>query len=418
MRRTLHLLPLLALTISCLQVNAQCANGRYYNKIFSVKSTTNVLFGNAQKFDGTFQDLKMNVYEPQGDNFARRPLIVLAFGGSFTAGLKESPDILKLCDEFARRGYVAATIDYRLGFEDGNDSDTNQFKALIRGVQDMRAAVRYFYKDAQTTNTYRVDTNQIFIGGVSAGGVIALNYGYGKEDTLSRPRPDWADSALAEVGGGIGNSGNPGYSDRVKGVINLCGAIADTVWVMPTDPVLCAVHGTNDGLVPCYYDSAAASNSVEAMLFGSGDLLTRATNIGLPHSIKLFQGAGHVPFVLYFFSPGKEYMDTTVWTIRDFLYQHVECDSSLISTVAETNNTYSSVSVFPNPTDEVLYVVSDHNNSLQAKLFSVDGKPVSKTTILPHHVITISKSETGTGVFILCLFDNGMLVKTERIVFR
>lgn len=396
---------------------AQCSNGRYYDKIFNPETSTGVLFGNAIKFDGTAQDLKMDIYQPEGDNFARRPLIVLAFGGSFTAGLRQSPDILKLCDEFSRRGYVCATIDYRLGFEDGNDSDTNQFKALMRGVQDMRAAVRFFYKDAQTLNLYRIDTSQIFIGGVSAGGVIALNYGYGKEDTLSRARPVWADDALAEVGGGIGNSGNPGYSDKVKGVINLCGAIADTVWLMPGDPILVAVHGSNDGLVPCRFDSAQAQNSVEAMLFGSCDLEVRATNIGLPHSIKILEGADHVPFILYFFSPGKEYMDTTIWTIRDFLYPNVVCDSSVALKVSEPVLN-DAIVVFPVPSSEAVTIQSKWTEDLRVGFYTSEGKLLQVLNLKAGGELRLEKNEWSAGSYLLSFSNDArQTLGFKRLVF-
>lgn len=393
---------LLAFAVFTLQfLSAQCSNGRYYNKIFQVESQTNVLYGNAMKFDSSYQDLKMNIYQPKNDPFQRRPLIVLAFGGSFTAGLKESPDILQLCDDFAKRGYVTATIDYRLGFEDGNDSDTNQFKALIRGVQDMKAAVRFFYKDASTINKYRIDTTQIFIGGVSAGGFIALNYAYGKLDTLSKPAPPFAFPAVMALGGPEGNSGNPGYSTKVKGVINLCGAIADTVWIMPNDPVLCGVHGTADDLVPCFYDSAQAAVSVEASLFGSGDIRNRCQQIGLPHSIYLFQGAGHVPFVLPIplIPPASTYMDSTIRVVRDFLYQQVVCDSALISGMEDLGEV--NMNVYPNPFSEVLKVeLTNSNGDNMVEVFDVYGRLVAAQKSAVKQ-ISINTSAWGNGMYVV-----------------
>ena len=190
------------------------------------------------KFDSTYIDLKMDIYQPTGDNFAHRPLIVLAFPGGLTSGVRQSPDIVQLCDNFSKRGYVCVSIDYRLGFENGSDCDTNQFRAFMRGVQDMRAAVRYFYKDALTTNTYRIDTNQIWIGGSSAGAFIALNYAYFKLDTFSKTPPDWAAPVFLALGGTEGASGNPGYSSKVKGVIDLCGGIADTRSITRTSAAL------------------------------------------------------------------------------------------------------------------------------------------------------------------------------------
>src|SRR5688572_27243339 len=151
MRKLYSLFFLFVFILSSFHLKSQCSNGRYYSKIFTPKISSGILFGNAMKFDSSYVDLKMDIYELQADNFAHRPLMVLAFPGSVTAGIRQSPDITQLCDNFSRRGYVCATIDYRLGFEGGSDSDTNQFKALMRGVQDMKAAVRFFYMDAHTT---------------------------------------------------------------------------------------------------------------------------------------------------------------------------------------------------------------------------------------------------------------------------
>ncbi len=418
MKRTIPLLLLFSCAFVLLR--AQCLNGRYYDKIFSVSSSTNVLYGNAMKFDSTYQDLKMNIYEPSGDLFAHRPLIVLAFGGSFTAGVKESPDILNLCNEFAQRGYVTATIDYRLGFEDGNDSDTNQFKALIRGVQDMKAAVRFFYKDANTTNTYRIDTNQIFIGGVSAGAFIGLNYAYGKLDTLSKPAPPFAFPAVIALGGPEGNSGNPGYSSKVKGVIDLCGAIADTVWIMPNDPILVGVHGLMDDLVDCEWDSVTASQSVEASLYGTCDINKRVNNIGLPHSLYFFEGMGHVPFILPtnpLHNP-LPYMDTTVWVIRDFLAPNTLCDTTLISGFQESE-TGVTATVYPNPAGEQLYISSAQSVALQAQLFTMEGQLVWQQQLPGGFITAVSRNEVAPGVYLLKLTDteHPEKRKTERVVF-
>src|ERR1019366_5391962 len=116
------------------QLKAQCNNGRYYNQIFSDAMTT-VQYGSGMKYDSTFINLMVDVYQPTGDNFAHRPLMVFAFGGSFTSGLRVSPDLVTLCTYFSQRGYVCASIDYRLGMDSLGDTPDNEFQALIRGVQ-------------------------------------------------------------------------------------------------------------------------------------------------------------------------------------------------------------------------------------------------------------------------------------------
>lgn len=401
---------------SAIVVNAQC-NGRYYDEQFSVKTTSNIQFGRNAEFDGDSIDLLMNVYEPDGDNFARRPLLVFAFGGSFTAGTRFSPDILTLCDRFAKRGYVTATIDYRLGFEDGNDSDTNQFKALIRGIQDMKAALRFFYKDAATTNDYRIDTTQIFCGGVSAGAFIALNHGYFKDTIFTNPPPDWVQGAYDEVGGIEGQSGNPGYSTKVKGVINLCGALADTLWIQPTDPVLVSVHGTADDLVSYTQDTT----SVEGLLMGSGLVHIRANNVGLPNHLHPFIGAGHVPFILPipFIPPASQYMDSTTWIVRDFLYQHVECDSATISGMENKQWPAPDMVIYPNPASNniTVYVNGNSEESL-VEVLDITGKSIAVFTFEKNiNSVILPVQNFGKGVFIISLKDKkGNVVSVKKMV--
>lgn len=381
---------LFALLLSATSYTQDCGS-RYYESIFTSVRTNNIQYGRNVKFNGDTVDLFMDIYEPENDTLEKRPMIMLAFGGSFTSGIRQSPDIVRLCTEFSQRGYVCVSIDYRIGFENGVDSDTNQFKAMIRGVQDMKGALRYFYKDAQTTNEWRIDTNLIFAGGVSAGGFIGLNMAYGKTLLFSRQIPAWVPDALAEVGGVEGVSGNAGYSWKVKGVVNLCGAITDTIWLQPNDPVIVSVHGTEDDLVPYFYDSTLAATQVEAMLFGSGDIHRRANNIGLKNSLKPFYEAGHVPFII----PTNNnvlsiarYMDTTIWTIRDFLYD-VICNNDTVSGITDYAENFS-FSVYPNPASNIVNISSQltNNNTITVNVYDVIGKK------LIHKVFTNTKKNT------------------------
>src|SRR4051812_16386227 len=87
--------------------NAQCSDGRYLDYIFPVTMTT-VTYSLPYS-------LQMDIYQPTGDTSSARPLIILAHGGSFISGTKsDDPTIDSLCKRFAERGYVTASIDYRL----------------------------------------------------------------------------------------------------------------------------------------------------------------------------------------------------------------------------------------------------------------------------------------------------------------
>lgn len=104
------------------------------------------------------QPLRLDLYlpvEPAGGAVAG---IVLVHGGGWRVGVREN--LAPLAIGLARRGYAAATIDYRL-------STVAPYPAAI---QDAKAAVRWMRANA---GAYAIDPGRIAIGGASAGGQIA-----------------------------------------------------------------------------------------------------------------------------------------------------------------------------------------------------------------------------------------------------
>jgi len=276
--------------------------GRYYQPVFTgVSVTGGVAYATAPTFNGTAQVLTMDIYQPVGDTVKRRPLIIFAHQGGFVTGSKTDPYMVAICTRMARLGYVAASIDYRLGFPltgFAQPTDTpGVAQAAIRGMQDMRAAVRFFRQDAATAKTYRVHSNYIVVGGSSAGAFIALQAGY-----LDKASEVPAYVGLAALGGLEGTGGNAGFSSAVAAVLNLSGATESPSIIEAGNAPLCSVHGTADATLPPKY------------VYGSGRLNPRATAVGVRNTLRRFSRAGHVPF-----ESNARYADTTFWTIRDFL---------------------------------------------------------------------------------------------------
>jgi len=97
---------------------------RYLDEVFeSVVKTENVVYGNAPDLPFLFWfewntydiDLEMDIYEPVGDTLTNRPVIIFAHTGSFFSGHNETDDMVDLAISAAKRGYVAISINYRLG---------------------------------------------------------------------------------------------------------------------------------------------------------------------------------------------------------------------------------------------------------------------------------------------------------------
>jgi para-nitrobenzyl esterase len=272
----------------------ECANGRYStaNLFPAVTVTSAVQFGSNTGVSGNNQILRMDVYEPTGDALTLRPVVVCAFGGSFIAGSRA--DVAPICNDFAKRGYVAVANDYRVGFFLPNQTTT--MRAVMRGAHDMNACVRYLRKSvAELGNPYGIDTTRIYIGGVSAGAISALHAMYLDQDSEI---PTQLAGELPGLGGLEGSSGSPGYSSRAHGVYSFSGCLGDSSWIVAGDPPLASIHEVGDGIVP-YYTAPVYVSGIPTGLTASGshDLHMRADHVGLVNCFKSYPGSGHVGYL-------------------------------------------------------------------------------------------------------------------------
>ena len=233
---------------------------RYRDDIFTaVTKTAAVTYGSAVNQQGVTQTLKMDIYRPTGDTDTHRPAVVLVHGGSFSGGDRNEVDIVDQANVFAKKGYVTASIDYRLGSPGcSQPSDPSCPAAIVDAQHDAQAAVRFFRRYA---TTYGVDPTRIAVSGTSAGAITALLVGYHSDDP--------------------GDSGNPGYSSAVRGAMSLSGAAIFNSVIGPGDAPALDFHGTADPLVP--YKWAKSTQAA-------------AQAAGLEFDLITYPGDGHVPY--------------------------------------------------------------------------------------------------------------------------
>jgi para-nitrobenzyl esterase len=206
---------------------------RYLVPVFdNIKKTYDIKYGSAMNENGNTEDLFLDLYEPERDTLISRPLIIMIHGGAFITGDKSHKGMVKLCENFAKRGYVVTSINYRLGKKISPS-------VIMEAMYDARAAVRFFKKYA---SMYKIDTTRIAIGGGSAGAYTALNVAYiDKESELLKT------AKLKDV---EGSSGNAGFNSKVNACIDLWGALINTdAMNSKEEPPLLIIHGTNDMLV-------------------------------------------------------------------------------------------------------------------------------------------------------------------------
>jgi para-nitrobenzyl esterase len=348
----------LALVASALSAQSQtgCDNIRYrYTTAFDNFTVANDMpYGANINADLDEQTLHLDLYQPLGDLETQRPLIVIAHGGFFIGGSKDGVDVVPLCQDFARMGYVVASIEYRLGIDNIFELEESFSEAVLRGVHDSKAAVRYFRKSAiEDGNPFGIDIEKIILGGISAGGFIALhNVFIDSESEL----PEIIDQTQPGLGGGLeGNSGNPGFSSEVLGIFNISGALFSTNTLPGNITPVISVHGTSDNTVPY------GSGDIDLLGFnitsvdGSGPIHAALDSLNLPNCLVTIEGAGHVPHVL-----SSNNYDVTISGIAGYIsalvcpYYASDCsqydytDPGTIGIAAEREFD-KALAVYPNP---------------------------------------------------------------------
>ncbi|MCC6400172.1 MAG: carboxylesterase family protein [Flavobacteriales bacterium] len=368
--RSSLILPGLALP-ALLMAQTECGNGRYTDPALfdSLTVTLAVPFGANTGVGGTLQTLYMDVYAPVGDTLSERPVVLVAFGGSFVAGSRA--DVAEICEAFAHRGYVAVAPDYRVGFFFPNATTTQQ--AVMRGAHDMRACVRFLRKTvAEDGNPYGIDVDRIIVGGVSAGAIAAIHATY-LDQPAELPAVLVPDSAA--LGGIEGNSGTPTYSSEVLACFSYSGAIGDTSWIVPGDQPLVSVHEAGDAIVPCYTQEVSVFGIPTGLIAsGSAHIHQHAEAIGLEHCFLLYPGNGHVGY----FNTDPQGSEAIV---VDFLAnvvcgQPASCGLQAASVTEEA--VAAPLAVFPNPSTGRFTVTLAQATILD--LFDATGRLVFSTT--------------------------------------
>lgn len=124
------------------------------------------------------KSLQLDIYRPK-DIKGPVPLLVFIHGGAWKSGKRS--DYLVYLIAFAKRGYITATVSYRL-LED------SPYPACAEDIKD---AVKWFISNCEK---YGYDPDRIALIGGSAGGHLAMLGGYGWGET-----GEAADSSIHKI---------------------------------------------------------------------------------------------------------------------------------------------------------------------------------------------------------------------------
>ena len=404
---------LLSTSFAFAQLPVGCDGKRYIEDVFKDTTMSVVKYGKNSVSGGFTTDLYMNVVQPKGDNLAKRPVIVFAFGGGFVQGKRQ--DMLSFCQAFTKKGFVTVTIDYRLYnyLLNGLPDSLKITPTIVQASQDMKAAIRYLYKDAKTTNTFKIDTNNILVGGVSAGAITAM---LAAELDATDPIAPWIAKIIKSEGGLEGDSGNPGYSTKVKGVINMSGALYQKEWLDKDDAPFISYHGTIDNVVAYGY----GKNVYNFYGNGSGTLYPYARKIGLPAVLVTVPGGGHTDI---YDAQGKYTKDFADFIVRSHLFtKQIVCGESVTSLATKVNDIdYRQVNIYPNPStsDITLALGENAEGGYQVEVFDLTGRLVFASGKQNDTQYILKKDQIGNGFFVTkVVFDQKKSVLVKKIIFE
>lgn len=457
---------------------------RYLDEVFTtVTVDTSVVYGlNRSYLTGfaSLDSLRMDVYRPASDTATSRPVIILIHAGSFLPGSltgfsfadRKENCLVELCTRYAKRGWVAVSMSYRLGWNpsspDAEVRTSTILNAVYRSMQDAKTCVRYFRDDATNgSNQWGIDPTKFVVGGSNSGAYAALAVGnFNKPaeltiskflDNLGNPMVDTTLTGNFDGFGGTQNNDNyAGVSSAVNAVLPLGGAIGDTTWVEAGEVPVIAFSGVADPLTPfntAVVTTASGTSVIEVS--GPGDFMPYVESFGnnsgfSPNTFEVgppnrqngaatvpidglypFWGQGFEPWNWYngtnpVFNPSASqakaflYIDTIMGYATPRLYKLL-FDSNYGEPSGIRNVTGNvEMNVFPNPATSELNVFV---NSLQkpissVRLFDVSGRMVSEVYNIDTYYKTVDVSHLASGTYFITLKLTDGATATQKITVQ
>ena len=271
-------------------------NTRYLDIVFDqVNKTEDVVYGNAPDLPFWFLfewntidiDLDMDIYEPVGDTLTARPVIIFIHTGAFFSGHNELDDVVDLSIASAKRGYVAVSINYRLGLN--ILSEYSGERAVYRGMQDASAAIRYL---KEFHEEYNIDPENIFVWGTSAGSFIGLHLAYSQDD--ERPESTYGSGSDPDLGCIDCEGNNYIHNSKPKALVSCWGAIGNLGWIDAVDNIPTVMfHGTLDPIVPFNSGYPFTIDIALPIVYGSNLIHDRLNELNIENILYAANGELH-----------------------------------------------------------------------------------------------------------------------------
>lgn len=384
-----------------------CIEGRFDTQIFDsldIISLTDIEYATAINYFGSEQSLKLDLYFPDTilDPLNKKPCVIFVHGGGLVGGSKSTDGAITLAQDFARKGFAVACINYRMGWETGTncDGDTTSLEyALYRGVQDVKASLRFLKYRAEE---FQLDTNFFFLSGNSVGSTLCLYSAYAKQTDFP--------AYLSESLGSLDSSGNgyDNFSHQVGGIIARAGGIQYPFILNNTSVPVEFFHGTCDKVVPFTEGPlySCVSPQPYPFFFGPVELTEIMKEKNIPYEIYVNEGYDH-----------EAVENDTALVYGSRFIKNILCNSLPEETeYFRTNNTGCAqyeeeditFNIFPNPFSDLfsLEIFSGIEQDIHISLYSMNGQKLFDDIIPfspPYGKFEFAFSDAGlqNGIYLL-----------------
>lgn len=221
----------------------------------TVKLYENLRYGKIPDYTtNSSSDRILDLYIPDtASKINRLPLFLFIHGGGFSGGDKGLTD---LCTKIAEKGYVVASINYRLALKDNKIKDAGCGANMSKGLpvsgkfhpmlenainiasEDAASSLKWLTKNA---NTYYFNTQKVVVCGGSAGSMTALYLAY-----VVKPK---------EV--------------KISAVVDLWGGLENAEVIQKDSPPLLIYHGDEDQVINVAYAYALNDRMEQLGIKGS-----------------------------------------------------------------------------------------------------------------------------------------------------
>lgn len=390
-----------------------CGMTRFDTFIFDISQTeviSDIKYGEGPDETGDTDNLHLDIYRPAPvfDALEKKPLVFFVHGGGLVGGDKLSEGAVDLGNLYARSGFVYASIDYRIGWNNGDDEtgcggDTTDLdRATYRAVQDTKAAFRYLKANA---DLYGIDTNYIFVEGNSAGSTVLLYCLYAGQNDFK--------SIFYDELGSIDSADNDDFNhafDPLAFIGEASGFSPIGLLENKYVPTL-YFHGTCDSIVPyfngplffCYQPFSYPR------YHGSWDMVQVFKENDLPYWFYTGEGASHdvvIPDSLIKYSQPfiKSILCNTLTTHEYYrVLGKKRC-------ATEEDGELFITQLYPNPIVDDIYITltSTRDRDVDLYLYNAEGQTVGSVTLdffppvqsyvidasyLPHGIYTMRVSQ-------------------------